>query len=132
MLPKDSDGLAAFNALRRAHFGPEIDVALAAPRGTLLEPGRLGAISRLERQIEKLPLIRAVTGPGLIADATAEVRKAPKADRQVTTRSDVCRARAHIAIAPTWRAQRDARQQASDVSRGSPKHSSCLPPDKAC
>ena len=55
MLPKGSDGLAAFNALRRAHFGPEIDVALAAPRGTLLEPGRLGAISRPERQIE-LPL----------------------------------------------------------------------------
>jgi putative drug exporter of the RND superfamily len=118
MLPKGSDGLAAFNALRRAHFGPEIDVALAAPRGTLLEPGRLGAISRLERQIEKLPLTRAVTGPGLIADATAEVRKAPKqigrsrrdltsAERELTSRSRQLR-----------RAQRDARQQASDVSRG--------------
>jgi RND superfamily putative drug exporter len=118
MLPKDSDGLAAFNALRRAHFGPEIDVALAAPRGTLLDPGRLGAIGRLERQIEKLPLIRAVTGPGLIADATAEVRKAPKeigrsrrdltsAERELTSRSRQLR-----------RAQRDARQQASDVSRG--------------
>ena len=46
----------------------------------------------------KLPPIRAVTGPGLIADATAEVRKAPKqigrsrrdltsAERELTSRS---------------------------------------------
>src|SRR5205085_10350191 len=78
VLPKGSEGFAAFNALRRAHFGPEIDIALAAPRGTLLDPGRPAAIGRLERQIHKLPLIRAVTGPGLIADATTEVSNAPK------------------------------------------------------
>jgi RND superfamily putative drug exporter len=118
MLPKDSEGLAAFNALRRAHFGPEIDIALAAPRGTLLDPGRLAAIGRLERQIEKLPLIRAVTGPGLIANATAEIREAPKeigrsrrdltsAERELTSRSR-----------QLGRAQREARRQARDVSRG--------------
>ena len=118
MLPKDSDGLAAFNALRRAHFGPEIDIALAAPRGTLLDPGRLGAIGRLERRIAKLPLIRAVTGPGLIADATAEMREAPKeigrsrrdltsAERELTSRSR-----------QLGGAQREARRQARDVSRG--------------
>src|SRR3954447_26619462 len=44
-LPSHSEGLAAFNALRKAHFGPEIDIALAAPRGTLLDPGRLRSIS---------------------------------------------------------------------------------------
>jgi putative drug exporter of the RND superfamily len=118
VLPKDSDGLAAFHALRRANFGPEIDIALAAPRGTVLDPERLAAIGRLERQIEKLPLIRAVTGPGLIADATVEVREAPKeigrsrrdlsaAERELSARSGQLR-----------RAQREAGRQAGDVSRG--------------
>ena len=50
MLPSHSEGLAAFNALRKAHFGPEIDIALAAPHGTLLDPGRLASIRRLERR----------------------------------------------------------------------------------
>ena len=118
MLPKDSEGRTAFNALRRANFGPEIDIALAAPRGTLLDPGRLAAIGRLERQVEKLPLIRAVTGPGLIADATAEMRQAPKeigrsrrdltsAERELTSRSR-----------QLGRAKREARRQAADVGRG--------------
>ena len=118
MLPDGSDGLAAFNALREADFGPEIDVARSAPRGTLLDPDRLAAIGRLEQAIEKLPLIKAVTGPGLIADATAGVREAPKqigssrrnltsAERELTSRSRQLR-----------RAQREARQQARDVNRG--------------
>ena len=62
MLPKGSDGLAAFNALRRAHFGPEIDVRLGR-RGTLLEPGRLGAISRLHGD-RKAATIRPSPAPG--------------------------------------------------------------------
>ena len=114
MLPEDSEGLAAFHALRRAHFGPEIDVALSAPRGTLLDPGRLAAIDRLERQIEELPLIRAVTGPGLIADATAEVRDAPKtigksrrdlasAERELTSRSTQLATRAARGAGPGGR-----------------------------
>jgi len=118
MLPKDSDGLAAFKALRRARFGPEIDIALAAPRGTLLDPGRLAAIGRLERDIADLPLIRAVTGPGLIANATAGVGGAPdqlgesrrelaSAESELTSRSRQLRS-----------AQREARRQAGDVSRG--------------
>jgi RND superfamily putative drug exporter len=117
-LPKNSAGLEAFNAIRAAHFGPEIDIALAAPNGTLLDPTRLAKISGLERDIERLPLIKAVTGPGLIADATAEVRRAPKqigksrhdltlAQNELTTRSRQLN-----------RARREARQQAGDVARG--------------
>ena len=118
MLPSHSEGLAAFHALRKAKFGPEIDIALAAPQGTLLEPERLAAIRRLERKIEALPRIKAVTGPGLIADATAEVRNAPKqigrsrrdltaAERELLTRSRQLR-----------RAQRDARRQARELAVG--------------
>ena len=55
VLPKDSDGLAAFYALRKAGFGPEIDVALVAPKGTLLAPGRLAQIQRLERRLGAAP-----------------------------------------------------------------------------
>ena len=117
VLPDDSDGLAAFNALRKANFGPELDVQLAAPRGTLLDPERLIAIGKLEREIAKLPFIKAVTGPGLIADATEQVRGAPKqigrsrrdltaAETELTSRSRQLR-----------RAQRAAREQADDVGR---------------
>ena len=118
VLPEDSDGLAAFNALRKAHFGPEIDIALAAPRGTLLDPGRLAAIGKLEREIAKLPLIKAVTGPGLIADATAQVRDAPKEIGK--SRRDLTAAEAELASRARQlrRAQDDARQQAADVSDG--------------
>ena len=52
-------------------------MALAAPRGTLLDPRRLEQINRLERQIEAIPLVSAVTGPGLIAEQAAPVREAP-------------------------------------------------------
>ncbi len=118
MLPKQSEGLAAFNALRRAHFGPEIDVALAAPHGTLLDPGRLDSIGRLERQIAKLPLIKAVTGPGLIADATTEVREAPK--RIGKSRRDLTAAEQELTLRSRQlrRAQREAQQQARDLRRG--------------
>ncbi len=118
VLPRDSDGLAAFHALRRANFGPEIDVALSAPGGTLLDPGRLAAIGRLERRIEELPLIKAVAGPGLIADATTEVRDAPK--RIDRSRRDLTAAENELASRSLelGRARREARRQAGEVSRG--------------
>jgi len=118
VLPKDSAGLTAFYALRKAHFGPEIDVALAAPRGTLLDPQRLAQIDRLERQIEALPLIRAVTGPGLIADATASLRQAPKQIGR--SRRDLTSAESELTSRSRQldRAKREARRQAGDVARG--------------
>jgi RND superfamily putative drug exporter len=118
VLPKDSPGLAAFYALRKAHFGPEIDVALAAPSGTLLDPTRLAQIGHLERQIKALPLIRAVTGPGLIADATSEVRNAPKQIGK--SRRDLVSAESELTSRSRQleQAQREARRQAGDVARG--------------
>jgi putative drug exporter of the RND superfamily len=117
-LPKHSAGLEAFDALRAAHFGPEIDVALSAPNGTLLDPKRLAQISGLERQISRLPLIKAVTGPGLIADATAEVRRAPKQIGK--SRRDLAMAQDELTARSRQldRARREARRQAGDVARG--------------
>jgi putative drug exporter of the RND superfamily len=118
VLPKDSPGLAAFYALRKAHFGPEIDIALAAPRGTLLDPERLAQIGHLERQIKALPLIRAVTGPGLIADATSQVRQAPKQIGK--SRRDLTAAESELTSRSRQldRARREARRQALDVAHG--------------
>jgi X-X-X-Leu-X-X-Gly heptad repeat protein len=118
VLPKNSAGLEAFHALRKAKFGPEIDIALAAPRGTLMDPHRLAAINALESQIARMPLVRAVTGPGLIADATAGVRTAPK---QVDkSRGDLAAADRELAARSRQltRARREARRQAADVARG--------------
>ena len=117
-LPKDSPGLADFYALRKAGFGPEVDVALAAPSGTLLDPKRLAQIDNLERQIAKLPNVKAVAGPGLIADATAEVRNAPKSIGK--SRRDLASAEGELGTRSRQleRARREARRQAGDVSRG--------------
>jgi putative drug exporter of the RND superfamily len=118
VLPKNSEGLKAFDALRAAHFGPEIDVALAAPNGTLLDPGRLQKITDLEHAIARLPLIKAVTGPGLIADATAGVRRAPKQIGK--SRKDLVSAQDELTARSRQlnRARKEARRQADDVARG--------------
>ena len=118
MLPDDSDGLAAFYALRDADFGPEIDIALSAPKGTLLDPGRLAAIGRLEQDIARLPLIKAVTGPGLIGDATALAREAPeqlqRSQRELASAESELGSRTR----QLRRAQREAGRQADEVRRG--------------
>jgi RND superfamily putative drug exporter len=117
-LPSHSEGLAAFEALRKAHFGPELDIALSAPRGTLLDPKRLAAIRRLEQQIARLPSIKAVTGPGLIADATADVRQAPKQiDR---SRRDLSAAEVELATRSRQlrRARQEARRQSRELQSG--------------
>ncbi|HEU4978346.1 MAG TPA: MMPL family transporter, partial [Solirubrobacteraceae bacterium] len=118
VLPKGSEGLAAFDALRAAHFGPEIDVALAAPNGTLLDPGRLREIAGLEQAIARLPLVKAVTGPGLIADATADLRRAP--EQIGRSRRDLAAAQDELSTRSRQldRARREARVQADDVARG--------------
>jgi RND superfamily putative drug exporter len=117
-LPEDSPGLSDFTALRKAGFGPEIDVALSAPNGTLLDPGRLAQISRLENQIANLPNVKAVTGPGLIADETAELREAPKQIGK--SRRDLASAESELTSRSRQleRARREARRQADDVARG--------------
>ena len=78
-LPKDSDGLADFREVRRAGFGPAIDVVVAAPQGAVTDPGRLRDISRLERRIAALPYVSAVVGPGVVHDRTKDLLETPNA-----------------------------------------------------
>ena len=118
VLPEESDGLAAFYALRKAGFGPEVDIALAAPRGTLLDPARLAQIERLERRVARLPLVGAVTGPGLVADQTAELRDSPKqiavSRRRLKDAQNELSGRARQLDG----AQRKAREESAELRRG--------------
>ncbi len=118
VLPKDSDGLAAFHALRRAGFGPEVDVALVAPEGTLLGPARLKQVKQLEHELAAVPLVKAVTGPGLIADRTAALRRAPteirKSRRQLKNADGELTSRSRQLIS----AQRRARDESAELGRG--------------
>ena len=118
VLPKHSDGLAAFYALRDAGFGPEIDVALVAPKGTLLAPGQLAAIKTLERRIGRLPLVRAVTGPGLIADQTTDLRRAPKQIRKSKRQLRSAEAELARRSRELTNAQSTTRAQSAEVNRG--------------
>src|SRR5204862_183315 len=96
----------------------EVDVALAAPQGTLLDPGRLDQIKRLERRIAATPLIRAVMGPGLIADSTTEVRRAPKQIGK--SRRDLAAAESELTSRARQleRARRKARREATGLGAG--------------
>jgi RND superfamily putative drug exporter len=117
VLPEDSDGLAAFYALRRAGFGPEIDIALIAPQGTLLDPGRLEQIQRLERRVARMPLVGSVTGLGVIADETADIRSAPA--QVARSRRDLRRAEDELAgrARQLTGAQRAARAESASLAR---------------
>ncbi len=133
VLPKDSPGLAAFEALRKARFGPEIDVALAAPDRDAARSARLASIAHLEQQIARLPDVRAVTGPGLVADATTDVRNAPKqigkSRRDLSSR----RERAHLAIAPARpRPPRSAPASARCRTRPRTQLAACSTPGAGC
>ena len=132
MLPEDSDGLAAFYALRSAGFGPEVDIALVAPRGTLLDPARLRQIERLERRVARMPLVGAVTGPGVVADGTARIRDAPaqvaRSRRDLRKADDELSARAR----QLERAQRVAGSESAELARGLERPACCWRRAAAC
>jgi RND superfamily putative drug exporter len=76
-LPRDDKALQDYLAIRRAGFGPEIDVVLRAPAGTLLDKNRVGQIRALQRRLERIPDAKFVVGPNQIAQQTAAVRRLP-------------------------------------------------------
>lgn len=121
VLPADSDGLAAFHALRAAGFGPEIDVALVAARGTLLEPGRLAEVQKLERRLARVGFVESVTGPGLIADQTRELRDSPRriarARRDLRSADDELALRSRQLGAARRRSRSEAERLGRELSR---------------
>jgi putative drug exporter of the RND superfamily len=77
-LPEDSQGLEDFREVRKAGFGPSVDVVLAAPHGAVTDPSRLRAINRLESRLGRVPYVKFVVGPGTVGEQTEDLRKAPK------------------------------------------------------
>jgi RND superfamily putative drug exporter len=81
-LPEGSKGLEDFKQVRRAGFGPIVDVVVSAPRGAVTDPERLEQIERLEKRLERVPLVRTVVGPGLVGEQTKDLRDAPRKIRK--------------------------------------------------
>ena len=87
-LPSGDETLEDYYAVRAAGFGPEVNVILQAPAGTLLDTDRVGQIRGLQRRLERIPDAKFVVGPNQIAEQTAQVRRLPKqlegAERQAS------------------------------------------------
>jgi RND superfamily putative drug exporter len=77
-LPPDDKALEDYYAFREAGFGPEVDIVLRAPTGTLLDTNRVTQIRDLQRRLERIPDAKFVVGPNQIAQQTAKVRQLPK------------------------------------------------------
>ena len=78
-LPEDSQGLEDFERVRDAGFGPNVDIALRTPTGSIADPRRLRQIERLEQRLARLPNVKTVVGPASIGEQTKEIRDAPDA-----------------------------------------------------
>jgi RND superfamily putative drug exporter len=87
-LPPGDGVLKDYLAIRDAGFGPEVNIILKAPGGTLLDGNRVKEIRDLQRQLERIPDAKFVVGPNQIAQQTAAVRRLPEqlrgAEKQVT------------------------------------------------
>jgi RND superfamily putative drug exporter len=84
-LPAGSKGLADYNRVKAAGFGPQVEIALRAPEGALTDPALLRKIERFEGELRQRPDVKYVTGPGAIArraqqlhDAPSEIRRAER------------------------------------------------------
>jgi RND superfamily putative drug exporter len=81
-LPASSKGLQDFNAVRKAGFGPEVDIVLEAPKGALTDPARLRQIQEFEDRLRRLPAVKFAVGPGEIGARTRPLGTAPQEIRQ--------------------------------------------------
>jgi RND superfamily putative drug exporter len=81
-LPPGSPGLADYHAVRSAGFGPEVEVLLKSPSGTLVDPYLLPKIAAFEDELRHVKNVSFVVGPGALASRTAMLRRAPGEIRQ--------------------------------------------------
>jgi putative drug exporter of the RND superfamily len=77
-LPSDDKALEDYYAFREAGFGPEVDIVLRTPAGTLLDTNRVTQIRDLQWRLERIPDAKFVVGPREIAQQTAKVRQLPE------------------------------------------------------
>ena len=77
-LPPGNAALVAYDQIRKAGLGPNIDIALRKPGGQAITSQHdLRAIQAFEDELRRVPFISFVTGPGIIAPRTALLAQAP-------------------------------------------------------
>lgn len=74
-LPKGTQALEDFQALRRVGFGPEVEVVLRSDDGPLTDPANLQAIDGLQRRLARLRAVRFVAGPADVGRQTGQVQR---------------------------------------------------------
>jgi RND superfamily putative drug exporter len=85
-LPAGNPALVAYDQIRDAGLGPNIDIALRKPNGSAItSPHDLRAIQSFEDELRRLPYVGFVAGPGVIAPQSQLLAKAP-ADLAQTNR----------------------------------------------
>lgn len=92
-LPPDDEVLEDYFAIRKAGFGPQVDIILRAPDGTLLDSNRVTQIRNLQRRLERIPDARFVVGPNQVAQQTAPVRQLPRQLERVETQVTASKAK---------------------------------------
>ncbi len=77
-LPPGNPALVAYNKIRQAGLGPNVDVALRKPDGSAItSPRDLRAIENFENELRRVPYVSFVAGPGIIAPQSRLLAQAP-------------------------------------------------------
>src|SRR5439155_405630 len=78
-LPPGNPALQAYDQIRKAGLGPNISIALRKPdNGAITSLKDLNAIQKLEEELQGVPHVSGVAGPGLIAPRAQLLPDAPK------------------------------------------------------
>jgi uncharacterized membrane protein YdfJ with MMPL/SSD domain len=87
-LPKGSEGLHDYDAVRAAGFGPTVEVAIKAPKGAVLDPADLKQIGPFQRRLKRIPNVTAAFGPATAGQQTKAIRGAPRSVREARRNLD--------------------------------------------
>lgn len=82
-LPPGNPALVAYEQIRKAGLGPNVSIILRKPHGGAITSVRdLGAIDQLETELQRVPYVSGVAGPGLIYPRAKLITAAPAQIRQ--------------------------------------------------
>jgi RND superfamily putative drug exporter len=104
-LPAGNPALTAYDEIRKAGLGPNVDIIMRAKDGGALTTNqRLQAISKFEDMLGKVPYVKFIAGPGVLAAQSRLIAQAPK---------QIAAAKRQIASAETQLGQKSAQISAA-------------------
>jgi RND superfamily putative drug exporter len=78
-LPKGNPALVAYDQIRKAGLGPNVNIVLRKPNGTSITSIKdLNHIQAFENELRRVPHVSFVAGPGVIAPKSHLLAEAPK------------------------------------------------------